>query len=179
MQYLYLIQSNQYHKIGIANDVRSRLAQLQTGNPVKLQLVTCWGFEDAISVERALHQKYASYRVNGEWFEYEFIYSEFDRLCEALGGVFLNIAGESDPEDTEEAEEVQGATNTDGAKFDYVAMFADGWRIEPSSSRGKNGVYWAWRKQVNGKRPYIYGGLISELPYPIHEMKRIYQPRDS
>ena len=36
MQYLYIIKCNEFHKIGIANDVEARLAQLSTGNPYQL-----------------------------------------------------------------------------------------------------------------------------------------------
>jgi hypothetical protein len=38
MQYVYLIKCQQFYKIGVANDVESRLAQLSTGNPFPLEV---------------------------------------------------------------------------------------------------------------------------------------------
>ena len=58
MQYLYLIKCQQYYKIGVANDVESRLAQLSTGNPFPLEVEIVYLFDNAEVVERALHQKF-------------------------------------------------------------------------------------------------------------------------
>ncbi len=57
MQYIYLLESSGYYKIGIANDVAARISQLQTGNPNQINLVVCYGFENAAPVEGVLHQK--------------------------------------------------------------------------------------------------------------------------
>lgn len=180
MQYLYLIQckANQFfthYKIGIANDVQTRLATLQTGNPFELELIECYGFENAEIVERAIHQAFKKQRIRGEWFELNShqVEDEFPKICVMLGGFVETVESDvSTDDEVEEAEEM--ISHTTGGKWDYQAMFAEGWRIEPSSSKGKNGVYWAWRKTENGKRPYIYGGLISELPHPMSEMRRIF-----
>ncbi len=175
MNYLYLIKSQEFYKIGIATDPQSRIAQLQTGNPYELEIFTCYAFDDASVVERAIHQVFKDDRVQGEWFGLrpEQI-QKFEDLCLMLGGNYAEEFIARPPSDAEIIEAEEMAEPLSSGKWDYSAMFADGWRIEPSSSRGKNGVYWAWRKQDNGKRPYIYGGLVSELPYPMHEMKNIY-----
>lgn len=39
MEYIYLIECKEHYKIGIASDVFSRLATLQTGNPFS-QVIT-------------------------------------------------------------------------------------------------------------------------------------------
>lgn len=169
MQYLYLIKCQQFYKIGIANDVQSRLAQLSTGNPFDLEVLAVYGFENAEPVERAIHQKFANSRRRGEWFELDNsqVYI-FGQICELLGGgvnapVQLPTVGE---EEIEEAEVL--AQPTEGAKWDYAAMFADGWRMNRSDSRGR---YWMWRKWDNGERKSIYGGVLDDLPYPIEEMR--------
>lgn len=54
-------------KIGIAENPRQRLRQLQTGNPEKLVLLGC--IED--DHEKDLHHKFRKYRVGGEWFTAE------------------------------------------------------------------------------------------------------------
>ena len=68
MQYVYLIKSETLYKIGIANDPEGRLAQLQTGNPHVLELLSCYGFNNASVVEKSLHQAFSGANFRGEWF---------------------------------------------------------------------------------------------------------------
>ncbi len=87
MQYVYLIACQDYFKIGIANNVPNRLAQLYTGNPFDMKVVVVYGFENAEAIERSLHQRFRHKRVRGEWFvlsenEIEVLKS----VCELLGG---------------------------------------------------------------------------------------------
>lgn len=176
-QYLYLIQCQQFYKIGIANDVESRLAQLSTGNPFELKVLAVYGFANAEIVERAIHQRFANSRARGEWFllrDPEDV-REYLLACQVLGGVPINeLPTVADEEEIEEAEVL--AEPTEGAKWDYAAMFADGWRMEKSTSKGVNDRYWCWRKGLESVgRKYIYGGLIEDLPYPIPDMRRIYR----
>lgn len=175
MSYIYLVTSQEYFKIGIANDPASRLAQLQTGNPVELEIFSCWEFEDAGAVERVVHQAFKKSRHFLEWFKLSHDEVEkFYDICKVLGGrEAVEYLGQASNAQIEEAEEI--AELPEGGKWDYAAMFADGWRIEPSSSRGKNGIYWAWRKTENGKRPYIYGGRVSDLPYSMDEMRKRFE----
>jgi hypothetical protein len=69
---IYFI-SNGYHiKIGKANDVKRRLAELQTGNSEDLVLmysISLKSQEAAFKLESALHSFYKKYRVKGEWFD--------------------------------------------------------------------------------------------------------------
>jgi hypothetical protein len=53
-------------KIGLTDDVRARMAQLQTGNPFKLKLLGF--FIGSVHDERALHTRFARWRLEGEWF---------------------------------------------------------------------------------------------------------------
>lgn len=59
MQYLYLIHCRNglrdFYKVGVANDVESRLAQLQTGNPLEMKILGAYGFDNAEIPERAIH----------------------------------------------------------------------------------------------------------------------------
>ncbi len=176
MQSLYLIQCQQFYKIGIANDVQSRLAQLSTGNPFELKVLAVYDFYNAEPVERAIHQKFANTRKRGEWFELNGDdVLAFGQICQLLGGLMEGAKELPTVEDEgiEEAEVL--AMPTEGAKWDYVAMFSDGWRMERSASKGVNDRYWCWRKgsETVGKK-YIYGGLIGNLPNTIEEMRRTY-----
>lgn len=61
---VYVVGFDGYVKIGITINVDERLSQLQTPVPVKLYaLIEGWRRE-----EIALHQRFARYRLKGEWF---------------------------------------------------------------------------------------------------------------
>ena len=62
----FITQGGEYVKIGVAINPESRMAELQTGNPVelKLWLVLPGGLKE----ERLLHHKLGASRVRGEWF---------------------------------------------------------------------------------------------------------------
>lgn len=67
----YLLHSNGHYKIGVTLDtsVNGRISHLQIGNPYTIELVAKTGtIPNAYEVEKALHQKYKSNRVRGEWF---------------------------------------------------------------------------------------------------------------
>lgn len=108
-QYLYIIKCQEYFKIGVANDVESRLAQLSTGNPFPLEVQVIYEFENAESIEKALHQRYKENRVRGEWFRlgYEDL-KNIHSVCFALGGSAFEYTGQDATEEViEEAEEIQ------------------------------------------------------------------------
>jgi len=55
-------------KIGIANDIQSRLASHQTGSPVILRIVGI-SSNGGKKLESKLHKQFADIRLHGEWFE--------------------------------------------------------------------------------------------------------------
>lgn len=59
-----------WHKIGISNDVQSRLSALRGGTPFSLRLITTIGVEGgAKQVERELHDLFGNpWNDHGEWF---------------------------------------------------------------------------------------------------------------
>ena len=71
--YVYFITDDHGHiKIGKANDVWSRLCELQTGNPHKLRILLTVGLqseEQAFQLEQLLHRKFSKSRMEGEWFK--------------------------------------------------------------------------------------------------------------
>lgn len=59
-------------KIGIATDVYRRLKQLQTGNPIKLEIfhtVRLNTVKTAKSIETSCHTELRKYKQIGEWFD--------------------------------------------------------------------------------------------------------------
>jgi hypothetical protein len=182
-QFLYLVKCQQYHKIGIANDMRNRLAQLSTGNPFDLEVMALYGFDNAAPVEAAIHQRFSKIRRRGEWFEMgEKDISDFHNICSMLGGLIDLVPEPVSNDEIEVAEEM--SQPADGGKWDYDAMIADGWRIEAFEGKRNtvgNGLvktghtYWQWRKSENGIRKSIYGGTIDSLPYTPEAMRRMYE----
>jgi len=71
MKYIYLIQSleNSYYKIGISNNPKRRIKELQTGNSSPLKLVETYQSEHAEKIERTLQRRYSYLRKEGEWFD--------------------------------------------------------------------------------------------------------------
>lgn len=53
-------------KIGVSNDPRRRLESMQTGSPEPLELLGV--LPGGVDEERRLHQRFAAYRIHGEWF---------------------------------------------------------------------------------------------------------------
>lgn len=74
MSSLYVVanDANSLLKIGYADNLKNRIAGMNTGSPVGLRLVHFLYFVDgmiASDVEREVHKTLASYRRKGEWFE--------------------------------------------------------------------------------------------------------------
>lgn len=109
MQYLYIIKCEQFYKIGVANDVESRLAQLSTGNPFPLKVEIVYEFENAEHVEKALHMRYKSLKQRGEWFKLD--YEELKNIhsiCLALGASAYEYSGNTATDEViEEAEIIE------------------------------------------------------------------------
>jgi hypothetical protein len=69
-QYIYIIQCEQYVKVGRTLNPESRLLDMQVGNPFPLRLIEV--FEDipnAYAIEYQIHEKLCRYHHHGEWFE--------------------------------------------------------------------------------------------------------------
>lgn len=68
---LYILQGGPYVKIGVARDVKRRIAALQCGCPFKLKRVAARSAPLFLifQIERRLHAEFAGQRMHGEWFE--------------------------------------------------------------------------------------------------------------
>jgi hypothetical protein len=68
--YLYLIQQkgSNYCKVGVSNNIKRRLENLQSGNPHKLYVVRYWKIKDR-AIETLVHNVLAEYHVRLEWFD--------------------------------------------------------------------------------------------------------------
>ena len=86
--YVYFIRagSNGPIKIGVADNVESRMDTLQTGNHMELSIVAkikCSGRKDAYRQEANLHKFFSYKRLRGEWFCGSIRLSNLDSLTES------------------------------------------------------------------------------------------------
>ena len=72
--YVYIVYcehaGERWHKIGVANDFKARLAVIQTGCPLPVHPILFGWVNAARYIEKQLHEKFASSRVSGEWFSF-------------------------------------------------------------------------------------------------------------
>ena len=64
---VYAIRSGDFVKFGISKNPKDRLDYLQTGNPIRLQLVG--SVRGGRRLEKKIHKYLASHRASGEWFK--------------------------------------------------------------------------------------------------------------
>lgn len=69
---VYLIQCGDKYKIGKATKVKSRLGELQVGNPEELTLIHFIPCKNSFDFESLLHKKFKHRSVRGEWFKLSF-----------------------------------------------------------------------------------------------------------
>ena len=71
-KYLYIFKSRDgFYKIGISNNVESRLASIRTSNHDDVEIVIARRLNDAFNFEQELHRRYEHRisRKSGEWFK--------------------------------------------------------------------------------------------------------------
>jgi hypothetical protein len=68
---VYLIKKEEgnMYKIGVSNNPKKRLQELQTGNPDTLTLVETYNTIHNFKLENFLHRTYSDKNVQLEWFE--------------------------------------------------------------------------------------------------------------
>lgn len=91
---LYLIENpeNETYKIGKSKNPNKRLKQLQTANGIKLNLIHCFESEFVDTIERYLHKRFLSCKIEGEWFKlnkeqvtnFETYFKKEEELCTFL-----------------------------------------------------------------------------------------------
>lgn len=161
--FLYVVRhgDSNIYKIGTANDISQRVAQLQTGNPCQITIHACYEFGNAQYVEMALHEKFAHNRVSGEWFNLNGDnLKEISHIC-----VLLNGIEQSPPkisrDDAEDEEQIQELL------FDEHEV-----RVEKRFARG-NLVGFILRERNKNRRVVAYIGK-RENPDSFNEFVKKY-----
>lgn len=85
--YIYIVHAAGSHfiKIGYAADVYARKAELQVGCPYPLRILYIQPTSNALIDEGKLHERFARYRLRGEWFE---LPSSVPDVLEILGDLY-------------------------------------------------------------------------------------------
>lgn len=80
--YVYLIEceQGQFYKIGRTNDLQRRFDQFGVQLPFKVSIRHAIKVHDMACAELALHDKFTSFRTNGEWFNLPI--EEVDWFCQ-------------------------------------------------------------------------------------------------
>lgn len=66
--YVYLIERDGHHKIGISKNPKSRISSMQTASSTPINLICTIATNDMESFEAMLHNHFADKRLSGEWF---------------------------------------------------------------------------------------------------------------
>lgn len=67
--YIYIIECNQYYKIGKTKNIKSRLWTIQADTPYEINLIYNKEFPDYHTIEKELHKKFKHIHHKGEWFK--------------------------------------------------------------------------------------------------------------
>ena len=90
--HVYLIGSRTFnwYKIGKSNNAAIRVSELGILLPVRIEVLAVWKAENHHETERLLHEKYASHRINGEWFT--FTASHIKAIIREMAAAQIEIA---------------------------------------------------------------------------------------
>lgn len=89
---VYLIQSLEegYYKIGVSQNPKKRIKQLQTGNSAELKLIGSYSSEYAHKIEKALHNFHSHCKKEGEWFNIPLTEAlDFTEKCKQIERNFI------------------------------------------------------------------------------------------
>lgn len=67
-EYIYVIKSGLYYKIGKTMNIKQRMKAIQYANPIKIELKIIQAISHCATRERDIHDRFDSKRVRGEWF---------------------------------------------------------------------------------------------------------------
>ncbi len=69
IRYIYIVQCNNYIKIGKARNPQSRLKQIQCHNPYTLELLYSKQLMNTDKLELQCHKHFNDNKIRGEWFD--------------------------------------------------------------------------------------------------------------
>jgi Meiotically up-regulated gene 113 len=100
--YIIKIQNTEKYKIGITKDIKRRIKQFETGNPLNIKLLYFMATKHSRSLEKHLHEVFKKFRTKGEWFNFnDEVINEIEIVLSYITTqsnefVFYNIKSASD-----------------------------------------------------------------------------------
>lgn len=110
--FVYILKAGPYYKIGRTTQIDNRIKQLKIQLPYEVEVVTHFPCERHAVSERVLHEQFAEFRTNGEWFNLpDSAIEELTRIRAMSGGNLIGISSKGNQlgerEDIVDAEVVQ------------------------------------------------------------------------
>jgi len=65
---IYIIKTNEFYKIGITNNIKRRIKEIEALNPFKIELILYKKLLYSKTVEAFLHAEFRDKNIKGEWF---------------------------------------------------------------------------------------------------------------
>jgi hypothetical protein len=127
-KYVYIFYAGGNFKIGVANNIKSRVKVLQTGCPYKIKILAKLYTLDAFKMELEIHKKLHRYNTIGEWFTISIeIYNEivskynFEKVVDDLEIEYINPLSErfEDFEKLEEYKDISLKYSSLKGNFDF------------------------------------------------------------
>lgn len=81
---VYLLTNGLLYKIGVSKDVRRRAREIERSSGLPVAILAFRRVPDMLTAELELHERYASYRREGEWFDLP--EDELEVLLAEMGG---------------------------------------------------------------------------------------------
>lgn len=90
--HVYLIGSRifNWYKIGKSGNAAIRVTDLGILLPFRIEVLAVWKAANHHEMESLLHEKYASHRVNGEWFT--FSVTEIETIIKGMAAIQIEVA---------------------------------------------------------------------------------------
>lgn len=102
--HVYLIGSRifNWYKIGKSGNAAIRVAELGILLPFRIEVIAIWKAHNHHKLEKLLHEKFATQRINGEWFQFvpgqvEFLVNEMAVAQIDVASTFSNIEKDAAP----------------------------------------------------------------------------------
>ncbi len=90
--FIYFIQCGSFVKIGIAENVHSRLRALKIAAPEPIKIINFFEDKNAGSVEKNFHRLLKKYHSNGEWFKLDNDIINFIKTSHSVHTLFETIS---------------------------------------------------------------------------------------
>jgi len=87
--HVYVIGGDGFFKIGVAKDVKKRVAAVQTSCPFRLSVVNAWKHDDPRFIEALLHIKYQAFHSSGEWYTLRAEDVQAIQLADSINNLFV------------------------------------------------------------------------------------------